>query len=179
MASPSFVSAPFHEQYGASPALQTSTTLADFRLPPGYTLSNNNWYNTSPAPFSPSPGPSILNPAAARHVQDVRENPEETEESPQPDLEALPPPPHDPDEMTPMSVMRPCSMASAQIAPTLRCAAMLKPEYTYRMCESCRMRYKLAELRARGVRYEGKKVARQRPGEPRKGRGSKASKKAS
>ena len=41
---------------------------------------------------------------------------------------------------------------------------VLKADYKYRMCDSCRMRFKLAEMRVKCVRYEGKQKAREQPG---------------
>ena len=70
--------------------------------------------------------------------------------------EMLPPPPHDIDELAPIAVVRPCTMAHYEISPILRCPMVLKADYKYRMCEYCRLRFRLAEIRARGKLHEGK-----------------------
>lgn len=79
-------------------------------------------------------------------------------------------PPHDPDELCPFPHMRPCSMARQDIPPAMRCVIMLKADHAYRMCDNCRMKFKLGEMRAKGVRYEGKQKARMSPEESIRGR---------
>ena len=79
-----------------------------------------------------------------------------TAPSPLPEEELIEPP-HPIDEEVPIPFTRPCSMARPEYPFALRCAIMLKSDYKYRMCEGCRMRFKLAEVRTKGVRYEGKR----------------------
>ena len=82
-------------------------------------------------------------------------------------------PPHDPDEKVPVPYVRSCSMARQDVPQGMRCVVMLRADYTFRMCEGCRMRFKLAEVRSKGIRYQGKYKAR---GETGDARGTKLSK---
>lgn len=79
--------------------------------------------------------------------------------------EIVPDPPHHPDDQCQTPSVRPCSMSERGVAPPLRCYVMLKPDYMYRMCESCRLKFKLAEMRRNGVRYDGKYKATEQPTE--------------
>lgn len=82
-------------------------------------------------------------------------------------------PPHDPDEKVTGKYVRSCSMARQDIPQGMRCVVMLRADYVYRMCEGCRMRFKLAEVRSKGIRYQGKFKAR---GQKEDARGSRFSK---
>ena len=79
--------------------------------------------------------------------------------------EIVPEPPHNPDDQCETPSMRPCSMAKQDVPAFLRCYVMLRPDYVYRMCESCRMKFKLAEMRKNGIRYDGKYKATEQPSE--------------
>ena len=159
-----------------------------FLFPPSYTSQYSNtpgWYYNDVQPsLNLPPAPTIIStrapaensvqpkePSSSRRSRKRRQQEAEDDEPPSPTEEALPPPPHNPDDTSPVQIMRPCSMAGANVAPNMRCGVMVKADYPYRMCESCRTRFKLAELRSNGVRYEGKFVAKELPGEHRKGRG--------
>lgn len=155
----------------------------------GYDLAGANWYSQPQQGFAQAPQEQ---PPEADAVTDASNQPQadgeqarleaarqrrqrarEREET-RPGVNALLPdeipvePPHDPDETVPIPFTRPCSMARPDIPPGLRCVVMLKPDYNYRMCEGCRMRFKLAEVRANGIRYDGKKKARGTPNESRR-----------
>ncbi len=149
----------------------------------GYDLSDASWYGRPQQEFAqmhqelpqeagaatdtPEGGDEQARLEAARQRRQRAREREET----RPGFNALLPdevplePPHDPDETVPIPFTRPCSMARPDIPPGLRCVVMLKPDYNYRMCEGCRMRFKLTEVRANGIRYDGKKKAKGTPSE--------------
>ncbi|KLO09087.1 hypothetical protein SCHPADRAFT_582635 [Schizopora paradoxa] len=161
--------------------------------PSVYELAGTNWYGQSQDSFTQVPQEQEQSPdtnanavteaASPSHVdsdqarlevaRQRRQRAREREEE-RPGMSALLPdeipvePPPDIDETVPIPFTRPCSMARPDIPPGLRCVVMLKPDYNYRMCEGCRMRFKLAEVRAKGIRYDGKKKARATPNESRK-----------
>ena len=79
--------------------------------------------------------------------------------------EIVPEPPHDLDEQLHSPSTRPCSMARQDVPAQIRCYVTLRADYVYRMCESCRMKFKLSEMRRHGIRYDGKYKATEQPSE--------------
>lgn len=138
-------------------------------------VGDSSWYGQPQQQFKfvqvhpeqPQETPSAMTESVARQRRQRARVRKESISALLPDEVPLEPP-HHPDETVPIPFARPCSMARPNVPPTWRCVVMLNTDYKYRMCEGCRMRFKLMELRANGIRYDDKKKARATPRESRK-----------